>query len=65
MELCTPTGAALLTTVATGWGPQPADDQSPSIGIGAGGRDPEGHANVLRLLVGDGSRVAWPPTSRC
>jgi uncharacterized protein (DUF111 family) len=51
MELCTPTGAALLTTFATGWGPQPAMTVG-SIGVGAGGRDPEGHANVLRLFVG-------------
>jgi uncharacterized protein (TIGR00299 family) protein len=50
-ELCTPTGAALLTTLATGWGPQPAMTVG-AIGVGAGGRDPEGHANVLRLLVG-------------
>ncbi|WP_181310019.1 nickel pincer cofactor biosynthesis protein LarC [Nocardioides campestrisoli] len=50
-ELCTPTGAALLTTLATGWGAQPAMAVE-RIGVGAGGRDPEGHANVLRLLVG-------------
>ena len=50
-ELCTPTGAALLTTLATSYGPQPAMTTT-SIGVGAGGRDPEGHANVLRLLVG-------------
>jgi uncharacterized protein (TIGR00299 family) protein len=50
-ELCTPTGAALLTTLATSYGPQPAMTTS-SAGVGAGGRDPEGHANVLRLLVG-------------
>jgi uncharacterized protein (TIGR00299 family) protein len=52
MELCTPTGAALLTTLATGWGPQPPMTTG-AIGVGAGGRDPEGHANVLRLLVGE------------
>ncbi|WP_182525206.1 nickel pincer cofactor biosynthesis protein LarC [Nocardioides dongkuii] len=51
MELCTPTGAALLTTVATAWGPQPLM-VTREVGVGAGGRDPEGHANVLRLLVG-------------
>lgn len=52
MELCTPTGAALLTTLATGWGPQPPMT-STAIGVGAGGRDPQGHANVLRLFVGE------------
>jgi uncharacterized protein (TIGR00299 family) protein len=51
MELCTPTGAALLTTLATRWGPQPAMAVA-AIGVGAGGRDPEGHANVLRLFRG-------------
>ncbi len=51
MELCTPTGAALLVTLATAWGPQPPMVTA-AIGVGAGGRDPEGHANVLRLLVG-------------
>lgn len=51
METCTPTGAALLTTLATAYGPQPAMSVA-TIGVGAGGRDPEGHANVLRLFVG-------------
>ena len=60
MELCTPTGAALLTTLATAWGPQPAMTTS-SIGIGAGRRDPHGHANVLRLLVGEAAGEASRP----
>ena len=51
-ELCTPTGAALLTSSATSYGPQPAMEVH-VVGIGAGGRDPDTHANVLRLLVGE------------
>lgn len=51
-ELCTPTGAALLTTLATSWGPQPAMTVR-AVGVGAGGRDPDTHANVLRLFVGE------------
>jgi uncharacterized protein (TIGR00299 family) protein len=51
-ELCTPTGAALLTTHASSYGPQPAMTVR-TVGVGAGGRDPDTHANVLRLLVGE------------
>jgi uncharacterized protein (DUF111 family) len=52
MELCTPTGAALLTTLATSWGDQPPMTTR-AIGVGAGNRNPEGWSNTLRLLVGD------------
>jgi uncharacterized protein (TIGR00299 family) protein len=51
-ESCTPTGAALLTALATSSGPQPPMVVG-SIGVGAGGRDPVTHANVVRLLVGE------------
>ncbi len=66
LELCTPTGAALLTTLATDWGPQPAMTTD-VIGVGAGGRDPEGHTNVLRLLVSTSStnRGQPRPSRRC
>ena len=50
-ELCTPTGAALLTSSATSYGPQPGMGVE-AVGVGAGGRDTDTHANVLRLLVG-------------
>jgi len=59
MELCTPTGAALLTTLATASGPQPSMVTT-AVGVGAGGRDPAGHANVLRLLVGHAASTAAP-----
>ena len=54
LELCTPTGAALLVANATGTGGQPAMTTT-AIGLGAGGRDPAGHTNALRLLVGEAS----------
>lgn len=60
MELCTPTGAALLTTLATAYGPQPPMTVD-TIGVGAGGRDPEGHANVLRLFVGEPATATGGP----
>lgn len=56
MEMCTPTGAALLTSNATVFGPQPPMSVQ-EIGVGAGGRDPDGHANVLRLFVGEAAAV--------
>lgn len=59
VELTTPTGAALLAAVVGAYGPQPAMTVE-TVGVGAGGRDPEGHANVLRLLVGSGSLEAGP-----
>jgi pyridinium-3,5-bisthiocarboxylic acid mononucleotide nickel chelatase len=65
MELCTPTGAALLTTLATAYGPQPGMTVE-TIGVGAGGRDPAGHANVLRLFVGgDGASAGAPLLLEC
>ena len=62
MELCTPTGAALLTANATGFGPQPPMTVE-TVGVGAGGRDPEGHANVLRLFVGVSTEVSTGSTA--
>ena len=50
-ELTTPTGAAILASVVTQWGPQPSMSVT-ETGVGAGGADPAGHANVLRLSVG-------------
>jgi pyridinium-3,5-bisthiocarboxylic acid mononucleotide nickel chelatase len=58
-ELCTPTGAALLTANATGYGAQPAMAVR-AVGVGAGGRDPGTHANVLRLFVGEPSDTPEP-----
>ncbi len=58
VELCTPTGAALLVEWVDAWGPQPAMVTA-EVGTGAGTRDLEGHANVLRLLTG--STVAQHP----
>ncbi|MCW2785145.1 MAG: hypothetical protein JWP74_1662 [Marmoricola sp.] len=58
-ELTTPTGAAILAVLCAGFGPQPAMAVE-EIGVGAGGADPAGHANVLRLCVGEGPDVPEP-----
>jgi uncharacterized protein (TIGR00299 family) protein len=50
-ELVTPTGAALLTSLATEFGPIPPM-RLLSLGYGAGGRDLP-TPNVLRLLIGE------------
>jgi uncharacterized protein (TIGR00299 family) protein len=50
-ELCTPTGAALLATLAGDWGPLPPMSID-SVGIGAGSADPADHANTLRVVMG-------------
>src|SRR2546427_754920 len=52
-ELVTPTGAAILTTLASGAGAMPAMTVT-SVGYGAGTRDFE-TPNVLRCLVGETS----------
>ena len=57
MEMVTPTGAAVVTALA-------AFERPPmhvaAVGYGAGGRDPEGWPNVLRLWLGDAIEPARP-----
>lgn len=52
VELTTPTGAALATTLSTKFGPVPAMKIS-TIGYGAGDKDFKDQPNVLRVLVGE------------
>jgi uncharacterized protein (TIGR00299 family) protein len=54
MELTTPTGAAIASTLAASFGPLPPMKIT-SMGYGAGDRDFKNHANVLRVLIGEGS----------
>jgi len=50
MELVTPTGAAIVTELATFERPAMRIERA---GHGAGGRDPQGWPNVLRLWIGE------------
>jgi len=50
-ELTTPTGAAILTTLADAFGPLPAMTIA-RVGVGAGRREGVTRPNLLRLLVG-------------
>jgi len=56
-ELTTPTGAGLMTTLATGVGAMPHMTVS-SIGYGAGTFDPPGWPNALRVFVGETTAAA-------
>ena len=51
-ELTTPTGAAIVKTVADEFGPLPPMTIQ-TIGLGAGDRDMKEQANILRLIVGE------------
>jgi uncharacterized protein (TIGR00299 family) protein len=59
-ELVTPTGAAIITTLAQALGRMPAMTVS-AVGYGAGTRDLPDTANVLRCFVGE--RTAPPATA--
>jgi uncharacterized protein (TIGR00299 family) protein len=50
-ELTTPTGAAIVSTVAEAFGPLPPMTVE-AIGLGAGTKEFPEHANILRLFVG-------------
>jgi len=50
-ELVTPTGAALISSIATGFGPIPPM-RVERIGYGAGAHEIPGHPNLARLLLG-------------
>jgi len=50
-ETVTPTGAAIVTTLASGFGPLPAMEVT-GVGYGAGMRDPKGMPNLLRIIHG-------------
>lgn len=61
-ELVTPTGAALITTLARSFGPAPAFRLT-ATGYGAGGRDLATTPNVVRLRLGEAA--AEIGTQRC
>ncbi|WP_327639088.1 nickel pincer cofactor biosynthesis protein LarC [Kribbella sp. NBC_00482] len=50
-EMTTPTGAALLATLADEFGPLPPM-RIEQTGVGAGGRDPVEVPNILRVVIG-------------
>ncbi len=62
-ELVTPTGAAIVRTLATRFAPFP-EMKIARAGYGAGSRDFPGHANVLRITVGEAASKLAVNTSQ-
>ncbi len=56
-ELTTPTGAVLISSLASGFGPLP-DMQIKKTGIGAGTKNFKKQPNILRLLIGQKAETA-------
>lgn len=56
-ELVTPTGAAILTTLAESFGPMPAL-RTKAVGYGAGSRELPDRPNLLRVVIGEEPREA-------
>lgn len=63
VELTTPTGAALVSTLAAGFGPVPSM-RLMSQGFGAGDKDFPSQANVLRVLIGERTQASEATTVR-
>jgi len=62
-ELATPTGMALLRTLAASFGAMPVLE-SAQVGHGAGDADPEGWPNALRVFLADETTPTGRPTDR-
>jgi len=62
-ELTTPTGAAIIKEVSSGFIDMPPIDIG-KIGIGAGNRDLKDMPNVLRLFIGNPPLPPHPPLTR-
>jgi pyridinium-3,5-bisthiocarboxylic acid mononucleotide nickel chelatase len=60
-EMCTPTGAALLTSVCGSWGPMPVLRVS-ADGTGAGSRRVDEVPNILRVVLGEPYTAHEQPT---
>lgn len=59
-ECLTPTGAAILTTIADAWGAPPAFEKIDSVGYGAGTMNPKTHPNAVRMYIGHLSELKSP-----
>lgn len=51
-ELTTPTGAAILSALCSGWGALPPLESVTASGYGAGSRELEGMPNVVQVVIG-------------